>query len=364
MAGIIAGLAQGAANVIGNIFGSNSQNSTNKTNMAINKMNNEFNANEAEKARQYQTEMWERTNEYNDPFNQRQRLIKAGLNPYMSIDGAGSAQSVSSPAQGNSGQPGNNQAFRPDLSGIGSALSTAIELGNQTKKTSAEINQLQGLRNLSDAQANKVLSEVDWGKLGPEYKRFSQLTGVRRAQIQMDSDQAQLDNIRWTNSMIKAQRTGQLLDNEAKRMVNKYLDESQKIQLDLNAQRLMNLVQDGVLTVKKAESEIASRILTLAQASGQRISNNIARKTASSYIEALQTQYAVESEANKGLLPYAGASGQYQYRGLKASTGMSEFNYSTRFLDKSMDSVNKIGNAIGSGFGAAAAARFMKGKGR
>lgn len=361
MSDILAGLVQGVTDVVGNIFGANSQSSTNKTNMAINKMNNEFNANEAEKARQYQTEMWERTNEYNDPFNQRQRLIRAGLNPYMSINSAGSAQSVSStPAV--SGSPGNQQPYRPDLSGLGSAVSTAIQLSNDTKRNNADIQALQGQKNLADAQAQKTLSDVDWGRLSPAYKTWSQLTGIKRAQLGMDTDQAQLDNIRWTNSLIKAQRTGQLLDNNSKKVINKYLDQSQQLQLDLTAQRYMNLVHEGVLTVKKAESEIANRILTLARTSGQHISNKIASQTASSYIDALQTQYAVESESNKGMLPYASSFGQFNYRERKHSLGHSQLNFNTRYMDKALDSVSKIGNAVGNGLSNAVLYKTLKRK--
>ena len=57
---IAAGLASGAASLAGNLIGTSSSNSKN---MKINKMNNEFNALEAEKARRYQTEMWNKTNE-------------------------------------------------------------------------------------------------------------------------------------------------------------------------------------------------------------------------------------------------------------------------------------------------------------
>lgn len=360
MADILAGVVKGVSNVIESIFGASSQNSTNKTNMAINKMNNEFNANEAEKARQFQSDQWKEMAEYYSPFNQRQRYIEAGLNPYMNVDSGQVGAVSSSPAT--AGSPGNQQPYRPDLSGLGSAVSTAIQLSNETKKNNADVQALQGEKNLADAQAQKVLSDIDWGRLSPAYKTWSQLTGIKRAQLGMDTDQAQLDNVRWTNSLIKAQRTGQLLDNTSKKTVNKYLDQSQQLQLDLTAQRYMNLVQEGVLTVKKAETEISNRILTLARASGQRISNKIASQTAASYIDALQTQYAVESESNKGMLPYAGSYGQFNYRERKYSLGQSQLNFNTRYLDKALDSVSKVGNAIGNGLSNAVLYKSLKGK--
>ena len=76
---IAAGLASGAASLAGNLIGTSSSNSKN---MKINKMNNDFNAREAEKARQYQTEMWNKTNEWNAPKNIRKRLQEAGYNPF------------------------------------------------------------------------------------------------------------------------------------------------------------------------------------------------------------------------------------------------------------------------------------------
>ena len=77
------GLGFGAISGFGNIFSSSRSNSQN---MKINKMNNEFNAREAEKARQYQTEMWNKTNEWNSPKNVRKRLEEAGYNPYLGLD--------------------------------------------------------------------------------------------------------------------------------------------------------------------------------------------------------------------------------------------------------------------------------------
>jgi dihydrodipicolinate synthase/N-acetylneuraminate lyase len=72
------GLGLGAVSGVGNVIGSVHSNSQN---MKINRMNNEFNAREAEKARQYQTEMWNKTNEWNSPKNVRKRLEDAGYNP-------------------------------------------------------------------------------------------------------------------------------------------------------------------------------------------------------------------------------------------------------------------------------------------
>ena len=93
-----------AVSAVGNAV---STNKTNKTNMAINQMNNEFNAAEAEKARQFQLDMWNRTNEYNSASAQRSRLEEAGLNPYLMMNGgtAGTAQSSGSSTPASASPP-------------------------------------------------------------------------------------------------------------------------------------------------------------------------------------------------------------------------------------------------------------------
>ena len=152
-----AGLIAGASSLIGNAFGTASSNSKN---MKINKMNNEFNAREAEKVRQYQTEMWNKTNEWNSPKNIRKRLEAAGYNPYLGMDSSnvGTAQSVGSSSPASAASPIQNNPLQFD--GIQNALSTAIQMDNSTKLSNAEVSNLQGQKSLSDAKAADTLSNI------------------------------------------------------------------------------------------------------------------------------------------------------------------------------------------------------------
>ena len=124
------GLGLGAVSGIGNIFSSVRSNSQN---MKINRMNNEFNAREAEKARQYQTEMWNKTNEWNSPKNIRKRLSEAGYNPYLGMDSSnvGTAQSAGSSSSASAAPPIQNNPVQFD--GFQNALSTAVQMSNSTK---------------------------------------------------------------------------------------------------------------------------------------------------------------------------------------------------------------------------------------
>ena len=122
------------------IGGAISTNNTNKSNMAINRMNNAFNAAEAQKARDFQLDMWNRTNEYNSPSAVRQRLSEAGYNPYLGFGDTGSASSAVSDASATAAPPLSMQ--RQDFSSLTDSLSSALQIANQTKETNARVQNL------------------------------------------------------------------------------------------------------------------------------------------------------------------------------------------------------------------------------
>lgn len=162
-----AGALLGAgASVAGNVMNKNSVNRTNETNMKIAQMNNEWSEKMAEKQMQYntemnekqfgqakelqsiqnqfQTDMWNKTNEYNSAAAQRKRLEEAGLNPYLMMSGgsAGSAiamngSSASASSAGSAGLPSPSQvsaqASQYDFSGVGSSLLAGLDMYNKLK---------------------------------------------------------------------------------------------------------------------------------------------------------------------------------------------------------------------------------------
>ncbi len=333
------------ASSIGNAV---STNKTNKANMAINQMNNEFNAAEAEKARQFQLDMWNRTNEYNSASAQRSRLEEAGLNPYLMMNGgsAGTAQSAGSTSPASAAPPLSMQ--RQDFSSLSNALSTALQIANQTKETNASVQSLQSQKSLFDAQANSILSNVDWWKLGPEYKKWSQMTGLARVGLQFQTDRQNLRNMTWSGNLIQAQRLGVLLDNQSKTILNKYLDEGQRLQLDLMAAQYYDSMASGHLKYQQAKSEITKRIVMLAEAKGMQISNDIAEKTAEGYIKALDAEYSASYEINS---PFTEGEKSYVPASvLKARMDAlnSQWQFDKRYWSEGLNALGTIGNAIGS----------------
>lgn len=339
-----AGIATGIGSLVGNIFGTKSSNSQN---MKINQMNNEFNAREAEKARQYQTEMWNKTNEWNSPENVRKRLEAAGYNPYLGLDSSnvGTAQIAGTSTPASAASPIQNNPLQFD--GLQNALSTAIQMDNTTKVSNAEVSNLQGQRSLSDAKAADTLSNIDWYKLTPEYRNWLQTTGLSRAQLSFNTDRQNLENMQWINKIQRAQRTDILLSNDAKKIINKYLDSSQSLQLTMMANQSYQAYASGRLSLQQCKTEVTKQLMNMAETEGKKISNKVASKTADQLIGALRTQYFSDEMYSRGYARYAHQVGVSKAKGDIATGQLSEYNYGARYWNTGIESIGRIGNAVG-----------------
>ena len=338
------GLISGVGSAIGNIIGTKSSNSQN---MKINRMNNEFNAREAEKARQYQTEMWNKTNDWNSPKNVRKRLQEAGYNPYLGLDSSnvGTAQSAGSSSPASAAPPIQNNPVQFD--GLQNALSTAIQMSNSTKVSNAEVNNLQGQKGLADAQAAATLSGIDWYKFTPEYRNWLQTTGMARAQLSFNTDKQNLENMQWVNKIQRAQRTDILLSNQAKGIINKYLDSSQSLQLKLLANQSFQAFASGRLSLQQCKTEVTKQLMNMAETEGKNISNKIASETADELISALQWQYSSDEMYFRGYAGYAREAGKARGKGDVAKGQLDEYNYSSRYWNTGIESIGRIGNGVG-----------------
>lgn len=338
------GLATGLGSLVGNIFGTTSSNSQN---MKINRMNNEFNAREAEKARQYQTEMWNKANEWNSPKNVRKRLQEAGYNPFLGMDSSnvGTAGSVGSSSPASAASPIQNNPLQFD--GLQNALSTAIQMSNSTKLSNAEVSNLQGQRSLSDARAADTLSNIDWYKLTPEYRNWLQTTGMSRAQLSFNTDRQNLENMQWINKIQRAQRTEILLSNDARRTINKYLDSSQSLQLKMMANQSFQAFASGRLSLQQCKTEVTKQLINMTEAEGKKILNKVASETTDQLIGALQWQYSSDEMFSRGYAGYAREAGKSRGKGDVAKGQLDEYNYNSRYWNTGIESIGRIGNGIG-----------------
>ena len=263
--------------IAGGLFGigssaiQNSQNrqnirETNQMNYKINQMNNQFNERMAMQQRDFQENMWNKENEYNTASAQRQRLEEAGLNPYLMMNGgsAGTAQSVGTGASASSAGSAVMQPFQADYSGVQQAIGSVF----QSQVQQAQVSQLQGQKNLADAQAMQALSNVDWSKMTKETREYLKATGLARAQLGYSKEMQELDNMAFAGRLLQAQGTTQLLDAEAKTVLNKYLDQQQQADLSAKAAEYYNQMSHGHLNYNQAKKVLADEILTYAEVKG------------------------------------------------------------------------------------------------
>lgn len=281
---IAGGLLGAGSSVIQNSQNRQNVRETNQMNYKINQMNNQFNERMAMQQRDFQENMWNKENAYNTASAQRQRLEEAGLNPYLMMNGgsAGTAQSAGTGASASSAGSAVMQPFQADYSGIGSSIGNIF----QYELMQSEKSQLQGARQLADAKAMETLSNIDWGKLTDETRDYLRSTGLTRAQLGYAKEQQEVDNMAMTGLVMRAQRSGMLLDNEAKGILNKYLDQQQQLDLNVKAADYYQRMASGYLSYAEAKKALAEEALAAARTRGQNISNKVADRIAESQIAA------------------------------------------------------------------------------
>lgn len=241
-----------------------------------------FNAQQAQLGRDWSEEMmgqqnewnlqqWQRENEYNTPAAQRSRLEAAGLNAALMMQGqgsigmAGSGQPAASPSgnpQASSGLSSAPQYVRPDFSLLSQAVDSFFK-----NKLISEQSTGQGLDNLLKARYGDELAQISIGK-----------------------GSAEISNLRSQSARNYAETAVASLSAEAQRTLNKYLDLGQQLSLITKMAEYSSITAGTELTKAKYRTEIANEIKVLAEANGQKISNQVARATAESLIEAMNNE--------------------------------------------------------------------------
>lgn len=352
---IVPALIGAAAAIGGGIMASKSNSSSNKSNAQINLMNNEFNAAEAEKARQFQLDMWDRENRYNTASAQRRRFSEAGLNPYLMMDGssAGIAGSTGSTSQSQATQP--IQQNPMDYSSFANILARAAEMSYQSRQSDAMAENLQGQKDLARAQALQAFSNIDYGKMSPDYRRWLRDTGLQRAQLDYDTNKQNLENLRWTNRIQRAQRTEIMLSNDSKRILNKFLDQSEQLRLNVMASQYYDMMAAGHMKYQQVKESIARQILYKKQGTwydSMTNNNNVSYKQAlalaDDYISAMSAQYESESGYYQGFASKSFEAGRKDAESKSFRSLIDRWNYNKRFYEEGLRTIDTIGNFIGS----------------
>lgn len=350
---LLAGIATGIGALGSAVFGKKSTDSVNKTNLKINQMNNDFNAREAQKARDFQLHMWNRENEYNKASSQRKRLEEAGYNPYMSDAQAGTAAGMSGTSAAAAAGASPQIPYTPDFQSVGVNLASALKMMSEKKQTDIEN------LNMSDLLRSQIWQNIgatDWRNASPEARAYNLSQGRKAAELGMASLEENLSNQRWSNNLLVANIANSLLDAKAKTVMNKYLDENQRAELNIKAANYEYLIMSGQMKRQEVNNLIADEILTYAKANGQKISNRIAEETADELIKATNNTnlYFGDYYDSRGSYSRQDAfhdSSILRSRAGSAAEGYQQSRFDTKLQPwrEAVNSASMIFNGIGSG---------------
>lgn len=284
--GLFDAIASTVGNLTDNVVGMINQNHQNKVNLRMMREQNAFNAEQSQLQRDWQESMWNKNNAYNSP----DAMISRGLNPFTqgSAAMAGSKTPASGGAAASAAPVPSMQAFKPNFSNVFNSLASLA----QAKKAQSESNNIDAI---TPQIADYYKGLTNWKNLAVgESGYWNKATGRISASLDQSTEAQELKNLQFAERLSAAQETQILLNSDAQRVLNRYLDGQQQADLFLKGQTLANLQLNGALTEKQIQTELQRAILTAAQSSGQKISNDIAASTAESLVKASNAAYQLQ----------------------------------------------------------------------
>lgn len=295
--GLFDAIASTVGNLTDNIFGMANQNHQNKVNLRMMREQNDFNAKQASLQRDWQEDMWNKNNAYNSP----EAMISRGLNPFVgSSAGAGVSRSPASGGAVATAAPvPSMQAFRPNFSNVFQSLASLAQARASNASASESGSRTNQVDMLTPLLSDYYRGLTNWKNLAVgESGYWNKTTGRISAALDQSTETQNLRNAQFAERISAAQETQILLNSEAQRIINKYMDQNQQADLLIKAQTLVNLQSQGALTEKQIQTEIQRAILTAAEASGKKIDSRIASETADSLIKAAKASNELQYRDN------------------------------------------------------------------
>lgn len=308
MTGIVGSSIGAGSSLIGGIAGTGMQNAANKE---IAQMNNAFNEKMFDKQvaynkemyqqqlgdqwkfyndskqnawdlvanqQQFQTDMWNKNNEYNSASAQRERLESAGLNPYLMMNGgsAGTAQTMSGSAgaapsgaapSGHGVTPPTATPYSADYSGITAGLGRAIDVLASMPD-----------RKVKEAQADNLRIEGKYiaGKAMAQILQMKTEAKTKEARLALDKLISDFDNnLKVSNMAVNEQNIAEskarvqltVTENLMRQKQLDFLPQQQKIELAQAAADIAFKRSAGYLNDVKAQHEIKQIAETVARTS-------------------------------------------------------------------------------------------------
>lgn len=243
-----------------------------------------------ENHQQFQTDMWNKNNEYNSASAQRERLEAAGLNPYLMMNGgsAGTAQAMSGSAgAAPSGAAPSAQGVTPptatpysaDYSGITAGLGRAIDVLSSMPD-----------RKVKEAQADNLRIEGKYiaGKAMAQILQMKTEAKTKEARLALDKLIADFDNnLKVSNMAVNEQNIAEskartqlaVTENLMRQKQFEWLPMHQKIELAQAAADIALKRSTGNLNNVKAQHEIKKIAETVARTNNMTQQFNFDSKT-------------------------------------------------------------------------------------
>lgn len=239
-----------------------------------------FASSQQDKAFRNQVELWKMNNEYNKPVNQKNRLLDAGINPYMAMTGDHGSQMASAPPPVSADMSGFNQGVQSvsDFFAREQQFKNDMELGSAAAdKASAEA---EGQRIDNKSKAAKNAAEI--GKMKSETKSID----TRRAldEIEKSIKQAvqsdviesyhlQNEAARSDIDLKRAQQNAIQLESELTKLKIKNAPAEFASQLALNAANAFAAYQSGKLSAAQIGKVAQEIVESTARTTGIKIDN-------------------------------------------------------------------------------------------
>ena len=261
------------------------------------------------KGNEWNLDQWKRENEYNLPENQKARLLAAGINPALAMQGAsGVGQAGSSPSSVSAPSPASPSGAsapslnlqRPDYGTGFAQLSSAVNSYFDNKMKS-EQTESYGLDNALKAAY-----------------------GDRAYQLSLGKTEAEIDNIRASTAKSYAESALVNLQAKEKEILNKYLDAGQQLSLFLKLGELATMKSERELLSAQTRKAIAEEIEASARARGIKISNYIAEQTAERLIVAANEENRYRGIKSRSAAYWAPVQEFYKTGQLSADLKASE----------------------------------------
>lgn len=243
-----------------------------------------------ENHQQFQTDMWNKNNEYNSASAQRERLEAAGLNPYLMMNGgsAGTAQAMSGSAgAAPSGAAPSAQGVTPptatpysaDYSGITAGLGRAIDVLSSMPD-----------RKVKEAQADNLRIEGKYiaGKAMAQILQMRTEAKTKEARLALDKLIADFDNnLKVSNMAVNEQNIAEskartqlaVTENLFRQKQLDFLPQQQKIELAQAAADIALKRSTGNLNNVEAQHEIKKIAETVARTNNMTQQFNFDSKT-------------------------------------------------------------------------------------